>query len=245
MNVADVMTRDVVTVGPQATIAEIAKVMLEHHIAGVPVVAAGALVGMVSERDLMRRSEIGTAPAHSRWAAFFASEQQAAATFVQEHGGKAADVMTRKVISVAPQTTLAAAADLLDRHRIKRLPVVEGDKLVGIVARADLLRALAGALAKPLAAATDDAALRDAVLAVLRAQPWGRMATRGTVMVEAGTVHLWGTVLDGAERRACVIAAEAVPGVKAVADHMTLWHEIDPYNRPGWTGTPPFAERGF
>ena len=239
MNVADVMTREVVSVAPDATIAEIAKTMLEHHVAGLPVVAEGALVGMVSERDLMRRREIGTAPAHNRWAAFFASEQEAAAIFVHEHGGTAADVMTRKVVSVAPQTPLATAAELLDRHRIKRLPVVDGGKLVGIVARADLLRALAGALAKPPAAATDDAALRDAVLAALRAQPWGRMATRGTVMVEAGTVHLWGTVLDGAERRACVIAAEAVPGVKAVADHMTLWHEIDPYNRPGWTGTPP------
>ncbi len=240
MNVADVMTRDVVFVGPKATIAEIARLMLEHHLSGVPVVEEGRLLGMVSERDLMRRGEIGTEPAHSRWAALFASEQQAAAEFVHAHGRSAADVMTRKVVAVTPKTPLGAAADLLDRHRIKRLPVVEDGRLVGIVARADLLRALAGALTRPAATpAADDAALRDAVLAALRSQPWGRMATRGTVMVENGTVHLWGTVMDEAERRACVIAAEAVPGVKTVADHMTLWHEIDPYNRPGWTSTPP------
>ncbi len=239
MNVADVMTRDVVSVGPKATVAEIAKLMLEHHLSGVPVVENGKLVGMISERDLMRRGEIGTAPAQSRWAAFFASEQQAAAEFVHAHGRTANDVMTRKVVSVTAKTPLAAAADLLDRHRIKRLPVVDDGKVVGIVARADLLRALAGALATPAAAATDDAALREAVLAALRSQPWGRMATRGTVMVEAGTVHLWGTVMDEAERRACVIAAEAVPGVKSVMDHMTLWHDIDPYNRPGWTNSPP------
>lgn len=239
MNVADVMTREVVTVGPKATVPEIARLMLEHHLSGVPVAEDGTLLGIVSERDLMRRGEIGTAPAHSRWAAFFASEQQDAARFVHTHGRTAADVMTSKVVTVTPRTPLGAAADLLDRHRVKRLPVVENGKLVGIVARADLLRALAGALTKPAAATTSDTALRDAVLAALRSQPWGRMATRGTVMVEAGTVHLWGTVMDEAERRACVIAAEAVPGVKSVEDHMTLWHEIDPYNRPGWTNAPP------
>ncbi len=241
MNVADVMTRDVITVGPKATIAEIAKMMLDYHLSGVPVVDGGKLVGMVSERDLMRRGEIGTAQPRSRWAAFFASEQEAAAEFVHAHGRTAADVMTRNVVTVTSKTPLAAVADLLDRHRIKRTPVVEDGRLVGIVARADLLRALAGALAKPATVATDDAALREAVLAALRSQPWGRMASRGTVMVESGTVHLWGTVMDEAERRACVIAAEAVPGVKAVADHMTLWHDIDPYNRPGWTTAPPPA----
>jgi CBS domain-containing protein len=239
MNVADVMTSGLVSVGPKSTVAEVARLMLEHHVSGLPVVDGGKLVGMISERDLMRRGEIGTAPRPSRWAAFFASEQQEAAEFVHAHGRTAADVMTRKLITVTPQTPLAEAADLLDRHRIKRLPVLDNGTLVGIVARADLLRALAGALARPAAPAANDALLRDAVVATLHAQPWGRMATRGTVMVESGIVHLWGTVLDDKERRACVIAAEAVPGVNAVTDHMTLWHDIDPYNRPGWTSSPP------
>lgn len=239
MQVAEVMTRDVVTASPQTSVTELAKLMLDHHLSGIPVVDAGRLVGIVSERDLMRRGEIGTEPAPRRWASFFATEHQAAEAFVQAHGRATADVMTKKVVTVAPTALLRVAADLLDRHRIKRLPVVEGTKLVGIVSRADLLRALAGVLAKPVTPAPDDSALRDAVLAALRSQPWGRLATRGTVMVDNGTVHLWGTVMDAAERRACIVAAETVPGVKGVVDHMTLWHEIDPYNRPGWTGVPP------
>lgn len=239
MQVAEVMTRDVVTASPQTSVTDLAKRMIEHHLSGLPVVEDGRLVGIVSERDLMRRAEIGTEPAERRWAALFASEHKAAEDFIHTHGRAAADVMTKKVVTVAPDALLRVAADLLDRHRLKRLPVVSGGKLVGIVSRADLLRALAGALTRPVSSAPDDAALREAVLAALRAQPWGKLATRGTVMVENGTVHLWGTVMSDAERRACVIAAEAVPGVKSVADHMTLWHEIDPYNRPGWTTAPP------
>src|SRR5262249_55682881 len=203
MRAADVMTTAVVTVAPNATVAVIAKLMLEKKISGVPVVdGAGKLVGIVSEGDLLRRVESETERKRPRWLEIFASNTQLAAEYVKSHGRTAKDVMTRDVVSVAEATPLAEIADLLETKRIKRVPVVRDGKLVGIVSRSNLLRAVAsGAGASAGGAKPSDTTIREKLLAELRKQKWAD-PTESNVVVTNGGVHLWGTVLSEEGRRA-------------------------------------------
>jgi hypothetical protein len=178
---------------------------------------------MVSEGDLMRRVETGTLSRRAWWLEILADTGAQASEYVKTHGRRAADVMTRPVVSVAEDTPLEHVARLLERRHIKRVPVVRDDRVVGIVSRADLMRGLAvQPTGPPPATVTDDRAIRERVLASLRAQPWW-VGTYRSVVVTDGVVHLWGLARSQAERDAMRVAAETVPGVRGVEDHLLDW----------------------
>lgn len=228
MKAGDVMTVNVVTASPDTTVAELVRLMLARGISAVPVVdAAGTLMGLVSESDLMRRAEIGTEKRRGAWQSFFTGTARLARDYVHSHAAKAADVMTRAVVSVGPEAPLGEIADLMDEKRIKRVPVVQGGRLVGLVSRRDLLRAFASQDAGAAPAAGDDAAIRARLLAELGRESWSRRA-ENSVMVTDGVAHLWGLVTTKEESRALELAAQNVGGVKAVENH-TIVLEEEPY----------------
>src|SRR5579864_4279182 len=143
MNVADVMTQKVITVTTETTIADAAGLMLEHRISGLPVVdEGGAVVGVVTEGDLLRRIETGTERRHSRWLEFLITPGRLAEDYSRANARKVGEVMTAEVVAAAPRTSLAEVVRLMERHHIKRLPVIESGRLAGIVSRANLVRAL-------------------------------------------------------------------------------------------------------
>lgn len=221
LTTADVMTRDVVTVAPDTTVQEIARLLYDRHISGVPVVdAKGKVVGIVSEGDLIRHEgAVGETP-RSWWLRFFGDRAADAKDYVKTHGRTAGDVMTSNPVTVGADESLAKVARLLERRRIKRLPVIEGGKLVGIVTRANILRGLAAAKepeGRVAAAAADDRAIADKLGEKIREEGFGTFVNP---IVQDGTVHLWGLVDSDAEHRALVLLAESMDGVKAVEDHL-------------------------
>jgi CBS domain-containing protein len=221
MKASDVMVRDVITVLPETSVSDAAKVLLDRGISAVPVVDQdGRLVGIVSEGDLMRRAEIGTQRRRSWWLELLTPSETLAADFVKSHALKVAEVMNRQVITATEDMSLGAIATLLERHGIKRVPIVRDGSIVGIVSRANLLRAFANLpdQAKPPAPASDEA-IRQGVLEHIRAQPGG-MPWLVTVSVENGVVDLWGLVSSPEKKRAIRVAAEAMPGVREVRDNL-------------------------
>ncbi len=221
MKAKDIMTTPVVTIAPDTTVREIAELLLERRISGVPVVEGGRLVGLVSEGDLLHRHELGTdreRPARSWWLRLISGES-APAAYVKSHAAHARDIMTRDVISVAEDTPLAEIATVLETHRIKRVPVLRGERLVGIVSRANLVQALAARPrpGKPARAKSDDS-IRRQLLAELERQPWWP-SSASNVMVTDGIVHYWGILDSDDQKEAARVAAENVPGVRKVEDH--------------------------
>lgn len=222
MKVRDVMTTNVVSVTPDETVGEIAKLLLQQRISAVFVVDnAGLPLGVVSEGDLMRRSETGTERARSWWLRLFADPAALATEYAKSHGRRARDVMSRPVVSVTEDAGLGEAATLLETHRIKRLPVVRDGLIVGVVSRANLVRALASAGTGTATTEDRDRAIREKLTADLNAQPWSSADAR-SIIVDGGVVHLWGLVASEEERVATRVAAEQVPGVRAVEDHLTV-----------------------
>jgi CBS domain-containing protein len=233
MHAADVMTPDVVCATPDTPIRDLVRLMLDHQIGGVPIVEQGRVVGIVSEGDLLRRAETGTEPRVSRWLELVTSTDRLAADYARSHGRKAGEVMTRDVVTVADTTPLADVAHLLETRRIKRVPVTRDGRLVGIVSRRNLLQALATRLAAPPAAASDRS-IRDAFYDELRRQAWGGSPGSVNAVVADGVVHLWGVAPDDTVRQAIIVAAENLPGVQAVEDHMDRARPVDPMDRPNW-----------
>jgi CBS domain-containing protein len=217
------MTRRVKTATPETLVKDVAEIMIGHKISGVPAVdAQNRVVGIVTEGDLMRRSEIGTERRRSWWLELLSDPDSSAAEFIKCRGRKVADVMTRSVISVTPRTELREIADTMEKWRIKRVPVVSGGKLVGIVSRHDLLRALRGAKPKTTAAKPrGDAAIRDYLKRATDGESWAGSATVNFV-VENGTVDLFGAVRSAEQREALRVLAENAPGVRAVKTHLTV-----------------------
>jgi CBS domain-containing protein len=224
MNAADVMTRNILSVRPDAAIAEAIKLMLDNRISGLPVIdEAGRLVGILTEGDLLRRGETGTERHRPRWLEILMGPGRLAEEYVRTHGRRIGEVMTRDPVCVRPDTTLKEIVELMERHRIKRVPVLDKEVPVGILSRADLLRGLAGALEGTPAAATTDEEIRERILAELTRSAW--VPRDGiAITVENGIVDLNGVILDEKERAALRVAAENVPGVKAVEDHL-VWVE--------------------
>jgi CBS domain-containing protein len=218
----DVMTADVVTVTAETAVPEIAALLLKHRISAAPVVdARGGVLGIVSEGDLMHRPEAGTErKRRSWWLTLFGDQGDLAKEFVKTHGLRAADVMTGEVVTVTDDTPLPAIAQILEERRIKRVPVVREGRLVGIVSRADLLRAVAAgkASAEP-APKPDDRAIRERLLETILFAEWVT-DTFVNVMVTDGVVHLWGIIESDVQRDALRVAAERIPGVRAVEDHL-------------------------
>ena len=238
MRAADVMKHRVTTIAPDATVAEAARLMLEHSISGLPVVdAKGKLVGMVTEGDLLRRSETGTERRRPRWLEFFLGAGRLAGEYAHAHGRKVDEVMTPKVFSVDPTTPLETIVGLMEKHRIKRLPVVEKGWLVGIVSRANLLSALAHLAPGAPQIPHSDAEIRRRILAEFDKYPWA-LGGVNDAMVANGTVTLRGVIGDERQREALKIAAENVPGVKKVVDHL-IW--VEPVS--GMAMEPPVDDR--
>jgi CBS domain-containing protein len=222
MNAADVMVSNVITVGPTATVQEVAATLLRHRISAVPVLDdKGALLGIVSEGDLMRRSESGTERRRSPWLELFASKETAAAEYVKSHSRKVTDVMTRRVVTASPETPLAELAGLLEKNAIKRVPILRNGKLVGIVSRANLLQALASFALPAAPAMKNDGAIRQQVMGELNSKTWATPALIN-VIVQDGAVELWGIVDSQVEKSAVRVLAETTPGVRAVKDNLTI-----------------------
>jgi CBS-domain-containing membrane protein len=215
MQAQDVMTTVVATIPADATVQQAAKLMLERRISALPVMdSKDCVIGVVSEGDLVRRSELGTEAARSWWLRAFAED--AARDYVKTHGARVRDVMTSPAVTVRRTTPLHDLARLLEKHRIKRVPVLEAGRLVGVVSRADLVRRLATAPAAPARTAPSDRGLRKQVLKQVAQS--GVEATYVNVIVERGTVHLWGGVRAAAEQKALCVAARAA-GARRVEDH--------------------------
>ena len=221
MRAMDVMTSGVITVGENASVQEVAKLMADNGISAVPVVDRDhRVIGMVGEGDLLHRAETGTERSRSWWLEMVASTNRLATEYVKSHSGKVKDVMTRDVISVTDETPVADIAILLEANRIKRVPVLRDGKLVGIVSRANLVRALAMTINEPVSATEiDDRTIRDKLLAELKAQKWAEVSP-ANITVRDGVVHLWSSYYSEAEKRALVTAAESIPGVRRVEDNM-------------------------
>ena len=224
MNASDVMTRNILSVKPDATIAEAIRLMLDNRISGLPVLdETGRLVGILTEGDLLRRGETGTERHRPRWLEILMGPGRLADEYVRTHGRRIAEVMTRDPVGVSPDTPLEEIVALMERHRIKRVPVLDGDVPVGILSRADLLRGLAGALAEAPVAAASDEEIHERILAELARAAW--VPRDGVaITVKNGVVDLNGVILDEKERVALRVAAENVPGVRAVQDHL-VWVE--------------------
>jgi CBS domain-containing protein len=212
MKVADVMTTDVATVGPDVDVQEIARLLLSRNISGVPVVdAEGRPLGLVSEGDLMRRAEAGTEHRRSWWLDLIQSGERRSDQYVKEHGRRAEEIMSSQVVSIGEDASLEAA-ELLEKHRVKRLPVLRDARVVGIISRANLLRGLVAARPETPAPHADDRSIREDVLHRLgRGRALGGMID---VVVHQGVVQLWGVRPKRARRNAPgVVAAENAPGV--------------------------------
>lgn len=221
MRAFDVMTSSVVTARPDMTIHDAAKLFVDNHIGGMPVVDAnGQVVGIVSHRDLLHRVENGTGRSKRPWwrEILASSPRDQAARYVKEHGRLVGDVMCDQVISIAEDMPLQQIADLMERRHLKRVPVMKDGKLVGIVCRGNLIRALANVEPPVDGQAHDDASLRDAIVREMHGQRWG--LPKQSVLVKDGVAHLWGVSESDEERRAIRIAAEGVPGVKRVESHV-------------------------
>jgi CBS domain-containing protein len=221
MQARDVMVAPVITVKPNSSVRDVANLFLKHKISAVPVVDdTGKLVGIVTEGDLLHRVENDTEMRRSSWLRIFTDQDVLAAEYAKSHSRKVADVMTTRVVFAAPEASLADIAMLMERHSIKRVPIVNKGPLVGIVSRANLIQALATAppsLQIPLS----DQAIRDRLLAHLRAQPWPHTAQLNAT-VKDGVVDVWGICHSNAEREAVRIAAENIPGVRAVKNNMSM-----------------------
>jgi CBS domain-containing protein len=223
MNAADVMISNVITVSPDACVQDVAGLLLKNHISAVPVVGAqGEIVGIVSEGDLIRRIEAGTEVRRSWWLHLMASNEVLASEFVKSHSRKVTDVMTRNVITASPDTPLNEIANLLEKHGIKRVPIVAAGKIVGIVSRANLLQALASLKKEQLPTiAPDDQAIRTKVMNQLKAEPWAHTSLMN-VTVQNGTIELWGLVASPVEKKAVRVLAEGITGVRAVNDNLII-----------------------
>jgi len=234
MQARDIMTPDVISVAPDTSIAEVVRLMLAHRISAVPVLDEGRVVGIISEGDLLRRVETGTNAPPSRWLELVHSGDARAADYVKTHGRRADEVMTRSVITVGEDAPVAQIARILAAHRFRRVPVMRGERLVGIVSRANLMQALASHMAAPAEGPNpDDRRIRDALLAEIANQSWAAPGD-ASVTVSNGVVHLWGGIDSEAKHRALVVTAENIPGVIAVEDHMQRMVAVDPVDRPNW-----------
>jgi CBS-domain-containing membrane protein len=221
MVAADIMVTEVITVSPDETLQKAAQILLDHRISGLPVVdEAGRLLGLISEGDLMRRSEIGTEKRRSWWLEMFTSPESRATEYVRSHATKVADLMTRDVITATENTSLQEIASMLERYGIKRVPVMRDGKLVGLVSRANILQAFAAASNQgPMASVGDDRTVRENVIEQMKRVPGG-MPWLVTVTVENGIVELRGAVKSNEQRNALRVAAETAAGVKGVNDNL-------------------------
>lgn len=223
MRAHQIMTKYVTTVTPHTSIQDAANIMLRCHVSGVPVVNDdGTLVGIVSESDFLRRSEIGTERKRSPLLRFFAGTGKLATEFVHERGRKVDDVMTPDPVTVNEQTPLGELVEIMEKRGIKRLPVMSGKVLVGIVTRSNLLQAVASMAHEIPDPTADDDHIRKRIIDSLEKNDWCPIGL--SVVVRNGIVHLSGIITDDRSRQAAIVGAENVADVKKVHDHL-CWVE--------------------
>jgi CBS domain-containing protein len=226
MKALEAMTKDVITVGPSATVREVAALLVRHRISAVPVVSdEGRVIGIVSQTDLGHRSETATEKRRKWWLELFADANTKARDYIKSHGLVAQDVMTRFVVSVSKDAHLSEVADILDTHRIRQVPVMQDGKLVGMISRADLVRKLAEALITAPATRPENGALQKAIWQQVKSQPWLEAALVN-IAVKDGVVELWGAVASDEQRRALRILVEGVSGVQKVEDNVGLLPKV-------------------
>lgn len=224
MNAGDIMTQSTVSVDPDDFLAHAVELMLKRRISGLPVVDnTGALVGILTEGDLLRRVELGTQKRRPRWIEFLIGPGRLASEYVSAAGRKVHEVMTTPVQTVAEDTPLAEVVKIMESRQIKRVPVVRDGQVVGIVSRANLLRALVTFARDTKPTNVSDASIRQQLLAELAKQSWAPVALVD-VIVRNGVVHLWGTLTEERQRQGIRVLAENTPGVKRVEDHL-VWIE--------------------
>ena len=226
MQVKDVMTRSVISVEPDESIMKAARLMLQNRISGLPVIDKdGELMGIVTEGDFLRRGELGTQRRRPKWLEFIVGPGRLAEEYVHASGRKIDEIMTTDPVTASEDDTLEKVVEVMERRRVKRLPVVKNGRVVGIIARSNLMHALASLARdeeqRAERAQPDDSQVRDNILAVLDRQNW---APRVNVVVKNGVAELWGVITDDRERKAVVVAVENVPGVGHVHDHL-VWVE--------------------
>lgn len=223
MNAQDIMSHDVVTIGPDETVQRAARLMLQNRFSGLPVVDAnGTLVGIITEGDFLRRNETGTLRRRSRWMEFLVGPGRLGEEYAHAAGRRVGEVMTRDVYTVSEDTPVSKVVNLMDLHHIKRLPVTRGRRLVGMITRTNLMRAVAKAI--PDAPVNQsDVAIREQLLAELKGKPWAPLSI--DPIVTDGKVRLIGSITDERQADALIVAAENIPGVKSVEDEL-VW--IDP-----------------
>jgi CBS domain-containing protein len=225
MKAQDVMSRPVFSIMPTDSVTSAIRIMLQNQISGLPVIDAnGQLQGMVTEGDFVRRSETGTQRQRPRWLAFLLGPGRLADEYTRTHGRKVSDVMSPAPVTVTEDTPLEEVVAVMEERRIKRVPVMKGDKVVGIISRANLLYALASLARESKPTGIDDRAIRERLYAELQGQNWAPTGSLD-VIVRGGMVELWGVISDERKRQAMIVAAENIPGVKRVEDHLT-W--VDP-----------------
>jgi CBS domain-containing protein len=223
--VRDVMSTDVMSVAPETPVREIAAILARHGISSVPVInGAGRLVGIVSEGDLIRRAEIGTAPYQSWWRSLLIDARAAAQAYVRSHGRTARDVMTMNPVTTASHEPLHELAARMVRKRLRRVPVLRDGSVIGTIARSHLVRELANCA--PVQSHASDEALRAEVMARIQTLPWNLQVRFDKADVLNGVASLYGWAASPLERRALEIVAENTPGVVRVRNCV---HRVLPY----------------
>lgn len=218
MQVKDVMTRNVISVGPSESILKAARLMLQNRISGLPIMdKEGELIGIVTEGDFLRRSELGTERRRPKWLEFIVGPGRLAEEYVHSSGRKVDEIMTTDPCTVGENDSLEKVVELMERRHVKRLPVMRAGRMVGIISRANLLHALASLARDMPAPAGSDSVIRENIMATLGKQHW---APRVNVVVKNGVAELWGIIVDERERQGLIVAAENIDGVKQVHDHL-------------------------
>jgi CBS domain-containing protein len=224
MKARDIMAVNVMTVGPEASVRQAAEILFKNRISALPVVDEhGGLIGIISEGDLVRRAELETDDRRSWWLELFVreSKENLAIEYVRSHARKVKDVMTRRVITASPTTPLRNIAALLEKHRIKRVPILAKGRVVGIVSRANLIQALAGLREEDRQSVTSDSMIRKKVMARFKSELWSKHALLNAT-VQDGAVTLWGVVDSEAEKEAARVAAEQVVGVREIENNLIV-----------------------
>jgi CBS domain-containing protein len=220
----DIMVRNVFSVSPEASVRQVANILFKNRISAAPVVdERGRLIGIISEGDLLRRVELETDYRRSWWLKIFArkSKEALAIEYRKSHARRVKDVMTRRVITARPATPLRDIAALLEKNRIKRVPIVANRKVIGIVSRANLIQALASFRKESEQSTITDSMIRKRIMAHFKSEQWSKHSLLNAT-VQGGTVKLWGIVDSEAEKEAARLAAEQLAGVQAIENNVIV-----------------------
>jgi CBS domain-containing protein len=220
MKAQDVMVRNVLTVGPDTSVADAVAMLVKHDISALPVVNPdGSLIGILSEADLLEREELGAEHHYPWWIESLMPASKLAERFAKAHGKRVSEVMSTNVIFASEDTPASEIASLLETHRIKRVPIINDGKIVGIVSRSNLMQALASCKLVEPKSKTDRSIRLELLDRLKQQQRWTDFGERN-IIVQDGVVHLWGLISSDAERKALAALAEGIPGVVSVCDEM-------------------------